>query len=216
MSPFIRFEDPHLLVLEKPSGLLTQGDSSGEDNVVDWLRTYLGRPYVGLIHRLDRNTSGLLVVAKRTKSASRLTQSLQSGELKRWYRAWIAGTLRSTEHWQHWLIKNEATNTVSVVSPDRAKLVRGAKLAELEATPIRHAVFEAQPLTLAEFSLQTGRTHQIRVQAAAQGHALLGDPKYTGARFSRLALHSYRLEFPHPMSRETLSYVSELPKELEL
>src|SRR6185312_17156504 len=88
-TPKILFEDQHLIVLSKPAGLLSQGEKTGDENLVDWLRTYLGRPYVGLVHRLDRNTSGIMVVAKRTKSAQRLTDALQKGDLHRSYLGWV-------------------------------------------------------------------------------------------------------------------------------
>src|SRR6476646_8222582 len=91
LTPKIIFEDPNLIVLSKPAGLLSQGEHKGDPNLVDWLRIYLGRPYVGLVHRLDRNTSGIMVVAKRTKAAQRLTEQLQSGKLERTYLAWLEG-----------------------------------------------------------------------------------------------------------------------------
>src|SRR6476620_8069363 len=108
-NPKIIFEDQHLIVLSKPAGLLSQGEHKGDENLVDWLRAYLGRPYVGLVHRLDRNTSGLMVVAKRTKSAQRLTDSLQKGDLERTYLAWLVGNLKETVQWQHSLVKDPKT-----------------------------------------------------------------------------------------------------------
>lgn len=213
----IVFEDTHLLVLNKPAGLLTQSDISGDASLVDLLRAYLGRPYVGLVHRLDRNTSGLIVVAKRTKAARRLTDSLQAGELKRWYQAWLWGKLPvgAPQRWRHTLAKDAATNTVRLARPGEP----GAKHAELVASPLRGTHFGGEDVTLVEFELDTGRSHQIRVQASAQGHPLLGDVKYQGASrrppFSRLALHSVRVEFPHPMSDKGLRFSSELPPELK-
>src|SRR3954466_7112299 len=125
LSPKILFEDQHLVVLSKPAGLLSQGEKTGDENLVDWLRGYFGRNYVGLIHRLDRNTSGLMVVAKRTKSAQRLTDALQDGSLKRTYLAWVVGDLRAPTTWEHWLLKDEAKNVVRAV----AKETPGAKSA---------------------------------------------------------------------------------------
>src|SRR4051812_21602955 len=105
LIPKILFEDPHLLVLDKPAGLLSQGEKTGDENLVDWLRQYLGRPYVGLVHRLDRNTSGVMVIAKRTKSASRLTEALQAGKIDRSYLAWVEGRLERPVRWEHYLWK---------------------------------------------------------------------------------------------------------------
>ncbi len=222
LAPHIIFEDTHLLVIDKPAGLLSQGERTGDDNLVDWLRQYLGRPYVGLVHRLDRNTSGLMVVAKRTKSAQRLTESLQKGELEREYLAWLVGELPmgSTHRWSHWLLKDGDTNRVRVV----ARAGGGAKEAVLYATAIARGQWEGHPLTLTELKLETGRSHQIRVQSSYAGYPVLGDSKYGASRapspslvprFERTALHSHRLRFPHPMAKtEWLSFESPLPEDL--
>jgi 23S rRNA pseudouridine1911/1915/1917 synthase len=211
LAPRILFEDTHLVVLSKPAGLLSQGESSGDPNLVDWCRAYFGRNYVGLVHRLDRNTSGLMVVAKRTKAADRLTQALREGTLVRVYRALVERRIRETAEWRHWLRKDERTNVSSVVRPGTP----GAKEAALRVVPIETRVLGGQEITLAEFHLETGRSHQIRVQSAAAGHPLLGDTKY-GARsgtipFPRPALHSFRMEFPHPMTKEALRFDDALP-----
>lgn len=211
LNPRIVFEDPNLIVLAKPPGLLSQGEHTGDENVVDWLRTYWGRPYVGLVHRLDRNTSGLLVVAKRTKAAERLTKSLQTGELERTYLALLEGSLKAPATWRHWLLKDEATNTTRTVKAGTS----GAKEAVLRVEP--RLVFESPhgPLTLAHFQLETGRGHQIRAQAKAEGHPLVGDRKYgSKANFPRPALHSASLSFPHPISKEVLRFEEPLPDDM--
>ena len=118
LTPRILLEDTHLAVLSKPAGLLSQGESTGDFNLVDWCRDYFGRNYVGLVHRLDRNTSGLMVVAKRSKSAERLTEALKKGQLVRIYQALLHGDLREPAEWVHFLKKNESTNVVSVVRGD--------------------------------------------------------------------------------------------------
>ena len=214
----ILYEDTHLVVLSKEAGLLSQGDESGEPDLVSQLREYFGRNYVGLVHRLDRNTSGLMVVAKRSKSAERLTRALQGGQLVRRYRAWLCGALAPGRHeWRHHLLKDEATNTVRVVRGPQPQ----SKEAALAVRAIESAEYRGHAITLAEFELETGRSHQIRVQAAAAGHPLVGDRKY-GARapaelldFARPALHSFALEFPHPMSHEILRFEEALPSDLE-
>ena len=209
----IHFEDVHLVVLSKPAGLLSQGEHTGDENLVDLLKPHFGRNYVGLIHRLDRNTSGLMVVAKRTKAAQRLTQSLQEGTLQRKYLAWVHGAINSSQTWNHFLKKNEKTNFVSVVKDSST-----GKPSTLKAQPIAQGVWEKNTLTLVEFTLETGRSHQIRVQAAAQGHPLLGDIKYGSPQvqdsFPRPALHSSFLSFPHPMSKEILQFTDPLPLDM--
>lgn len=212
MDPFkVYFEDQHLIVLSKPPGLLSQGDSSGEENLVDVLRTRFGRNYVGLIHRLDRNTSGLMVVAKRSKAADRLSEQLRDGKLVRKYTAILWGEIKSTPppmRLEHWLLKNEKTNEVRVVKQAQ----NGAKQAILYLQPLKTFAHPktGDLLTLAEFTLETGRGHQIRAQTNAIGHPLIGDQKYGGDKslslFHRPALHSCFLSFEHPMSKESMTF----------
>ncbi len=214
LSPSILFEDTHLIIIDKPAGLLSQGESTGDANVVDWARQYLSRNYVGLVHRLDRNTSGVMILAKRSKSATRLTDSLQEGLLKRNYLAWLVGRLGASARWEHWLIKNEQTNKVTAYRKSTAQAKHSALIVE----PIESGRFETLSLTLAKFTLETGRTHQIRAQAMAEKLPLLGDVKYgadpLSARFGRPALHSYEIEFPHPISKEVLRFKAPLPKDM--
>ncbi len=213
--PVVLFEDPNVIVVDKPAGLLSQGELRGDPNLVDWLRERFGRPYVGLIHRLDRNTSGVMIVAKRTKAAQRLTEALQTGKICRTYLAWIQGNLTGPVRWQHWLLKDEKENLVKAVSAHHPRFAQ-AKEALLNAQPHSHGVWASEPVTLAEFVLETGRSHQIRVQSAAQGMPLLGDRKYGGRPdFPRPALHSWKLRFPHPISKEILEFEAPLPPEMQ-
>lgn len=218
LIPRIVFEDTHVLVISKPSGLLSQGESTGDLNLVDWARSHVGRHYVGLVHRLDRNTSGLMILAKRSKAATRLTDSLQNGTLIREYEAWVHGLLQGEQTWSHELVKDERTNLTRAY-PVRAgsPTDRGARGARLRATGLDSASWRGSPVSRVRYRLETGRSHQIRAQSAAQGHPLLGDPKYSGKTdgFARLALHSVYLEFPHPMSHEILRFEDPLPPELK-
>lgn len=210
------FEDPHLIVLSKPAGLLSQGEHRGDENLVDLLRHRWGRNYVGLVHRLDRNTSGIMVVAKRTKSAQRLTLALQTDKMQRTYLGWVEGTLLSQVTWQHSLEKNQRLNQVQVVPRSTRTGGKAAKLSALTATPLQRGFWKQTPVTLVQFVLETGRSHQIRVQSAYEGHPLLGDPKYKARDlgFPRVALHSFQLEFPHPMSGEILTFQDPLPADM--
>ncbi len=214
-KPEILFEDPHLIVLNKPAGMLSQGGTSPGENVVDWLRDYLGRHYVGLIHRLDRNVSGLMVVAKRSKSAARLTRALQEGRIHRTYLAWLTGKVSKDQVLKNWLRKDEKENRVSVVPAGRT----GAREAVLHLHPLHTVEKKGQMMTLAEIRLESGRSHQIRVQCAHAGHAILGDPKYGKKTdfpgLNRPALHAARLEFPHPKTDEMQIWAAPLPSELE-
>jgi 23S rRNA pseudouridine1911/1915/1917 synthase len=214
-TPFtILFEDTHLIVLSKPAGLLSQGEHTGDENLVDALRAYLGRPYVGLVHRLDRNTSGIMVVAKRTKSAQRLTDALQNDQIIRTYLGWLVGKLNQPVQWRHFLKKDPRTNIVRVSKQSSPQ----AKEAILSAKPAQYTNYKNNQLTLVEFQLETGRSHQIRVQSAFEGFPLLGDRKYgkDSQDFPRVALHSHRLEFPHPMSKEKMKFEDPLPSDMRL
>lgn len=215
----------NVLVISKPAGLLSQGGSlDGEDgsdapNLVDWARGYFGRHYVGLVHRLDRNTSGLMVLAKRSKAAERLTLALQKGTLERVYWAWLRGRLEHETEWRHWLLKDERTNITRVLRgtpTEGAKAPQaGAKWAALRVKPLEYGRLGNSDLTLAEFRLETGRSHQIRAQASEEGHPLVGDAKYGGGSdFARTALHSARLSFPHPISKEILIFEDSLPADM--
>ncbi|MBU6154850.1 MAG: RluA family pseudouridine synthase [Bdellovibrionales bacterium] len=206
----ILFEDQHLAVLSKSPNLLSQSDISGDPSLVDLLRVHFGRNYVGLVHRLDRNTSGLMVVGKRSKSADRLSAQLISGELERQYHAILLGTFpdQKEQRWEHHLLKNEKTNEVKIVTPSTP----GAKSAVLFATPLQSFAHpeSGDLVTLTRFRLETGRSHQIRAQALAMNHPLLGDLKYGTSKsrslFFRTALHSAFLSFLHPMSGEPMKF----------
>jgi 23S rRNA pseudouridine1911/1915/1917 synthase len=211
------FEDVHLIVLDKPAGLLSQGDSSQEASLVDLLRQWFGRHYVGLVHRLDRNTSGIMVVAKRSKAAERLTLQLQDGRLERRYLAWVEGVPGpegSVHRYENWLIKDEAANESRAYPSLAPKPAPNARRAALELRVLKNGSRSGVALSLCEFRLETGRSHQIRVQAAFHGHPLVGDRKY-GSRvaFPRPALHSHWIAFEHPISHERLEFECPPPED---
>ena len=216
VTPQIIYEDTHLLVLSKPAGLLSQGEHTGDPNLVDWCKKHFERNYVGLVHRLDRNVSGIIVVAKRSKSAQRLTLALQNGELRRTYLAWVEGHLEKPERWEHFLFKDQKKNITTVVPGSHPE----AKKAVLHIQPIVKKIYQNQPISLVEIELETGRSHQIRVQSAYEKHSVLGDVKYGKSKIhlQRPALHSFRLIFPHPMSKKTpkeiFKFEAPLPAEI--
>lgn len=213
-KPQIYFEDQHLVVLSKPAGLLSQSDISQTPSLVDWLRLHFNRHYVGLIHRLDRNTSGLMVIAKRTKSAQRLTQSLQEGTLTRSYISILKGRVEKKIKWTHWLRKNKKTNKSTIFS----KKTKDAQICSLTCTPVKYLTTPEGECTLCEIQLETGRSHQIRAQCAFEKHPLLGDSKYgkKSTLIHRPALHSNKISFPHPMTKEILIYKEEPPVDFNL
>lgn len=210
----ILFEDQHLLVISKPAGLRSQKDQSGKKCLVEYLQEHVQRKYVGLVHRLDINTSGLMVVAKRSKAANRLSKSIQERKVSRTYIAVLRGHLEQEEKWENYLKKSENTRKSTVYKDP----VAGAKFAASKVKPLAHLKQNWGKATLAKFELLTGRFHQIRAQAAFHGFPLLGDRKYNchfkETSLERPALHCAKICFPHPMSKEILSFTQEVPQDL--
>ena len=192
------FEDNHLLVVEKPVNILSQGDDTNDKDMVNLLKQYVkekynkpGNVYLGLVHRLDRPTEGIMVFAKTSKAASRLSDQVRTKTFKKTYRAVIHGDMNKKEDTlKDYLYKNKKTNMVSVVNKDRFSLV--------------------------EIDLKTGRPHQIRVQFASRRHPLFGDQRY-GQNINKvgqqIALWSYKLEIIHPTTKEKMEFTCEPPKE---
>jgi 23S rRNA pseudouridine1911/1915/1917 synthase len=219
MPVSILYEDNHLLVVEKPVNMPTQGDTSGDMDLLTLLKNDLkiryqkpGNVYLGLVHRLDRPVGGIMVFAKTSKAASRLSQQVRNHDLKRIYLAVVHGTPKPSKgRLEHYLKKDRASNIVHVVKASD----KDGKQAILE-----YSVLEIgkgnKPLSLAEVELLTGRSHQIRVQLSAIGHPLFGDQKY-GAKVNKpgqqIALWAHQIRFIHPTKKEELVFTSNPPNE---
>lgn len=205
----IIFEDNHLLVVNKPNNVPVQEDDSGDDDFLNILKQYIkekynkpGNAFLGLVHRLDRPTSGVMVFAKTSKAAARLTESLQAGEFEKNYLAVVVGCPESEKGTLvHYLKKNPITNTVNVVPSGTDE----AKRAELNYKVLE----KGQKVSLVDIELITGRGHQIRVQFSHSGFPVFGDARYGGdiAKGYNLALHSYKLKFLHPISNDALVFI---------
>ncbi len=203
----ILYEDNHLMVVFKESGQIVQGDKTGDEPLVETLKRFIkerdakpGNVFLGVVHRLDRPVSGLVLFAKTSKALSRLSEMFRRGEVHKTYRAWVkdlpaaaSGTLVS------WLTRNEQQN--KSYAHDRE--VPGSKRAELRYAVIDHT----RSYHIVEVELLTGRHHQIRCQLAAMGCPIKGDLKY-GARRSNpdgsISLLSYRIRFVHPVSKKEI------------
>lgn len=214
-TPTVLFEDNHLLVVIKPQNVPTQGDSSGDPDLLSLLKSYLikkynkpGDAYLGLLHRLDRPTGGVMVFAKTSKAAARLSEQIRSGEFEKVYAAVTVGRPNRVGTVEHYLIKDEANNVVTL-APSTLEGVKRA-LSEIKV------VDERDGLSLVSVKLLTGRTHQARVQLKALGSPIVGDSKYGGDKYrpaNHLALWAYRLEFSHPISGDMMTFLSEPPQE---
>lgn len=211
----ILYEDNHLLVVEKPAGLATQGVAEGTPSVVTRAKTYLkqkyrkpGNVYLGVVSRLDAFVGGVVVLARTSKAAARLSEQFRAGGVQKIYQALVeqppepaAGEL------SHWLLKNDSARRIDVVPP-RTKNAQHARLSYRTLGPHRRG-------TLLEIELHTGRKHQIRVQLAAIGCPIVGDRKYGGRQplaDQAIALHAVRLTLEHPTTKERLTVESPLPK----
>jgi 23S rRNA pseudouridine1911/1915/1917 synthase len=207
--PSIRYVDNHVLVVEKPAGMLSQADHTGDPDVLslmkEWVGTTYNKPgkvYLGLVHRLDRPASGLMVLARTSKAASRLVQQFSERSVEKVYMAWLEGTPPHEATWEDHLSKLD--REVRVVDSGAP----GAKRASLSLQTIG----TYGGCSLVAIRLHTGRAHQIRVQCASRGFPLVGDLRY-GARQEldgkNLALHAGGLVLDHPTRRERLAWASQ-------
>lgn len=205
-SPRIIFEDNHLLVAFKPAGFLSQSDGSDAPDMLTYLKDYIkdkynkpGNVYLGLVHRLDRNVSGIMVFARTSKCASRLSEQIRKGSLEKRYRARVTGLLEGEGKLVNYLVKDEKINKVTVYDSE----VPGSKKCELEYKALE---FDGK-YTSVDITLLTGRSHQIRAQFSHIGHPLEGDVKYGGKKSGEgIGLMSCYLSFNHPTSGERLEF----------
>ncbi|MBR2871796.1 MAG: RluA family pseudouridine synthase [Clostridia bacterium] len=211
----ILHEDNHIIVVLKPQNVPTCEDSSKDKDMLTMIKEYIketydkqGNVYLGLVHRLDRPTGGVMVFAKSSKAASRLSEQMREGDFEKRYYATLVGVPREEKATlTHYMKKNAVNNMVYVCEPT----VDGAKFAELD-----YQVLESvNGLSLADVRLHTGRSHQIRVQMNAIGCPVYGDMRYGGEKAKKgyLALWAYYLAFTHPVSKERMVFRVQPPKD---
>ena len=205
----ILYEDNHIIVVEKPVNIPSQADKTGDEDLLTIIKKYIkekynkpGEVYLGLVHRLDRPTGGVMVFAKTSKAASRLSEQVREKKMCKKYLCIVDGKLeKNKDTWKDFLLKNEKTNTSKVVT----NKTKNAKEAVLDYEVIK---YNAEiNLSVVRVNLHTGRHHQIRVQFASRGHSLSGDQKYgTRGRGKGLALWAYYLSFYHPTKKELMKF----------
>ena len=209
----IVYEDNHLLVVVKPPNMPTQADASGDPDLHGTMKRYIaekyqkpGAVYLGLVHRLDRPVGGLVVLARTSKAADRLSAQVRDKSLARQYVAAVRGTPEAEAELRDWLLKDERTNTVRAVTQGTP----GAKDARL-----RYArVGAADDLTLVRVRLFTGRSHQIRVQLAHHGMPIWGDARYGGGRpGQQIALWGAHLGLVHPTLKTPMRFDALPPRD---
>ena len=207
----IVYEDNHLLVVVKPPNVLTQGDKTGDCSLLDYAKRYIkekynkpGEAYVGLVHRLDRPVGGLVVFAKTSKAASRLSEQLRTHKMAREYLAVVENaTIAETQTIKNAIIKDDVTGNVKVVSID----TQAAQQAELNYNLLQSDAVSNTALIAVK--LKTGRKHQIRVQMANTGHPFLYDMRYGhGVKGKSIALFGAVLRLVHPTTKENMTFTA--------
>jgi len=209
----VLFEDNHCIAVVKPARVLTAGDRTGDVPLLDMVRAYLkekyqkpGNVFVGLVHRLDRPVSGVVLFARTSKAAARLSEQFREGTITKVYRAIVEGKVAEPSgEFADWLVKNEQTNVVRSVAPG----TESARESRLQFRRLQ----SSRGLTLLEITPATGRSHQIRVQLSVRGHPIYGDGKY-GSKHSlqgTIALHAAQLTFDHPTRHEPVTVAAPDP-----
>ena len=212
----VLYEDNHIIIVYKQSGEIVQGDKTGDkplsETIKEWIKQKYAKPgnvFLGIVHRLDRPVSGIVVFAKTSKALSRLNNMFRNGEVRKTYWAMVQTAPNMPEATlTNWLVRNEKQNKSYVYNNE----MPNAKQAILKYKTIG----QTEHYTLLEVNLLSGRHHQIRCQLAAMGCPIKGDLKY-GARRSNpdgsISLLSHKVEFIHPVSKQKIVVVSPLPTE---
>ena len=205
----ILYEDNHIIVVVKPVNILSQSDITGDDDMLTIIKEYLkekyqkpGNVYLGLVHRLDRVVGGVMVFAKTSKAASRLSLSIKNNEFHKEYLAVCHGKLKNKDIFIDYLKKENDYHTIIGTKID-------GKLSELSYELIEYN--EQRDLSLVKVFLKTGRHHQIRVQFSSRGYPLLGDNRYGKDNEKEIGLFAYKLFFVHPVKKVQMMFTC-LPK----
>ena len=212
----VLYEDNHIIVVEKPPNIPSQADKTEDTDMINIIKGYLkekyekpGNVYLGLVHRLDRPVGGVMVFAKTSKAAGRLSEQVRNKIFKKEYLAIVDGKLEEKKGTlENYLLKNEKNNMSKVV-PESTK---NSKYAKLDYEVIKYN--KEIGLSLLKIYLHTGRHHQIRVQLSNIGHGICGDQKYgTRGRGKQISLWAYKLSIEHPITKETMTFV-DLPENI--
>lgn len=212
----IIFEDNHIIVVEKTPNIPSQADKTGDIDMLSLAKNYIkqkynkpGNVYLGLVHRLDRPVGGIMVFAKTSKAASRLSEEVRNKTFKKTYLAVVDGKFENSEgKLEDYLYKDERNNISKVVNSSK----KNAKFAKLDYKVLVYD--EVKNLSLLEINLHTGRHHQIRVQLSNFGHSIFGDQKYgTRGQGKQIALWAYKLQIVHPTTKEEMTF-EDLPESI--
>lgn len=211
----IVYEDNHMMVINKKAGQLVQGDKTGDLSLLELIKDFIkkrdekpGNVFLGLVHRIDRPTSGLVIYAKTSKALSRLTVMVKDREVKKTYWAIVGKEMiPKSQRLVHYLQKNEKNNKAIVYT----KTTAGAK----ESILTYNLIKTLDNYQLLEIDLETGRHHQIRAQLSKIGVPIKGDLKYGAPRSNQdggISLHARKLQFGHPVTKEDIEIVAPVPQ----
>ena len=205
----ILYEDNHIIVVEKPVNIPSQGDKTADVDMLTLVKEYIkekykkpGEVYLGLVHRLDRPVGGVMVFARTSKAAARLSEQVRNKDFKKKYLVIADGKFENNKGTiEDYLLKNEKLNMSKVV-PEGTK---NSKFAKLDYEVLKYN--EEINLSVLKINLHTGRHHQIRVQLANAGHSICGDQKYgTRGRGKQICLWAYELTIYHPITKEEMTF----------
>jgi 23S rRNA pseudouridine1911/1915/1917 synthase len=224
--PFkVLYEDNHLLAVAKPAGIPTQGAAVGNDSLVKQAKEFLrqeyhkpGNVYLGVVSRLDSPVSGVVVFARTSKAAARLNEQFRNRQVEKVYWALVEGRIEPPEaEYIDWMTKDERRQRMTIVkqASDAPRKASGKPAGGAQQARLKYKCLKvSRAASLLEISLETGRKHQIRVQLAARGHAVMGDRKYGSKRkfADGIALHCRRLVIEHPVKKTPLELIAPLPK----
>lgn len=212
----VLYEDNHVIVIEKPVNIPVQADVSGDTDLQTMIKDYIaekynkpGNVFLGIVHRLDRPVGGIMVFARTSKAASRLSETIRKHEMSKYYHVVVNGVPPEKGTLTHWLLKDGATNMVRAFNSE----VKDAKKAILHYERVGSLGDSTNALSILKIELVTGRAHQIRVQCLAMGHPIWGDQRYnkTAVPGQQIALFASTLSFPHPTTREPMNFSLDLP-----
>ena len=205
----ILYEDNHIIVVEKKPNIPSQSDKTGDIDMLTLVKNYIkekynkpGNVYIGLVHRLDRPVGGIMIFARTSKSASRLSNQVREKIFKKKYLAVVDGKFEKNQGTlEDYLYKDERHNMSKIVKKEK----KNAKLAKLDYKVLKYN--PVKDLSLVEVNLHTGRHHQIRVQLSNFGHSIFGDQKYgTRGKGKQIALWAYELTIVHPVTKEEMTF----------
>ena len=212
----IIFEDNHLLVINKDAGVLVQGDKTGDTPLSDLAKAYVkekyqkpGEVFMGVIHRIDRPVSGLVLMARTSKALERMNEQFKNREIEKKYLAIVRNRpAANTGNLVHWLIKNPETNVTKAYEKEVPNSMRSELNYKLIGELDGFYILEVNPIT--------GRPHQIRVQLASMNCPIVGDNKYgypRGNKDKSICLHAHSVKFMHPVKKEEMQLFAALPQD---